>query len=381
MMKLMKGLLSIAMLVCLGGCANEVEPEEELTMVEDQYQAINILMDNLDEGENLLFSPLSLNLALGLCANGASEELREAFEAYFGMSLEEVNEYANQLIEGSNGAVELANAFYLNENLKARSEYIKTLDQYYHAECESVKFDEAFMHKANDWCNEKTHGMIKSILDEPVAEDTITMLLNALYFKGSWSKPYEDGQVMETEFTLKDGTVVNVEGMYSTENVYLENEYATGFMKYYDEEGYCFIGILPKKTGEFKFSELDVKSLLDSVEYRDVDVMLPKFEMNGNYALTEVLPKVGLGNLFKGGLTNIVENGDLSVSSVIQKTAIKVDEVGTEAAALTEVIMTMGALPVEMEAKEVYLNRPFAYLIYDTNNGQILFAGKTMSCQ
>ena len=345
----------------------------------DQYKNIGIVIDKLDNGENVLYSPLSLNFALGLISEGASDSVKKDFENYFGLSFDEYNNFYKDYITNADNTIEIANAFFIKKGNTLNKDFAKAIAEDYQAEYEALKFDKAFVEKANKWCSDKTHGMIKSILDKEPNADAVA--LNALYFNGKWKETYNKKDIRETTFKLTDNETKEVSGLYSTENYYLENDKAKGFMKYYDGNRYAFVGILPNdEDASFKFSDLDIKSLLDSKEELKVNVMIPKFTFDNKNDLESLVGSLGLESILKtNAFDKIINEAPMSVTKIIQKTKIELDENGTKAAAVTEIEMLKNAVAKIDETKQVYLDRPFAFLIYDTEKDVVLFAGKVVN--
>lgn len=346
------------------------------------YETITTIVDELAvTGENTMFSPLSLNFALGMAANGVDEEFKKEFENYFGMTIEQYNAYVQHYINTAapwynETVVDIANSIWLRNPATLQDEYAQLMDIYYKAEANTRDFDMTLVDEVNKWCAEKTHDMIPVVLGEPPMSSVL--LINALYFEGKWENGYDEDQVSDVEFTTSNGETISVEGMYDTEETfYMENDNATAFAKYYNDGRYAFVGVLPKEEGEFTLTDLDLESLMDAgaMEYVEVHSMIPKFKFNNAHSLLDLLNKVGLP-VDTMSFSNITE-APLTITDVRQHTAVELDEEGTRAAAVTIVEMDGMAAPIEpQEIKEVILDRPFAFMIYDMENQTPLFVGK-----
>lgn len=357
-----------------------VLPEKTINYKEN-YDAMATILDAIDEGENVIYSPLSFNIAMGMLANGVSEELKEPFKNYYGFTVEEYNQFAEYYLSQNDGVTEHANSIWVRKNFVLNEKFQEIVKTHFDAKCENVEFDEKFVEDLNNWCKEKTKGLIPSILSQPPLPEYKCFLVNALYFNGKWEEEYKKESVKDTDFTTLDNKTVKVSGMFGEENIYMENDNAKAFMKMYKDEKYAFIGILPKQEGDFKFADLDIESLLESKVHDTVHTMLPKFKFENSNILTDVVDEIGLGGIKEfGSLPGIIkEKDDLAVGLILQKAIIDVNEEGTEAAAVT-IIGTKDncAMPPE-EPKEVYLNKPFAFMIYDVENNVVLFAGKVVN--
>ena len=353
--------------------------EEPEVKAKSNFDAVAKIMDKLateKEGENLLFSPMSFDIAMAMCANGANDDVKKEFEEYSGVSMEEYNEFIRYYIAGAGEIMDIANSIWIRDSYNILDNYKANMEKYYFAECESRVFDERFVEEVNSWCAEKTRGMIDKIIDKVPAPETAAKLINALYFNGDWETQFEETAVRDTEFTLFDGSQVTFDGMYSSEDIYLENDVATGFMKCYKNTRYAFVGILPKEQGEFNLEELDIEGLLESETKTDVVICMPKIEYDTTMDLKQMLEVAGLDGAADYDAFNGIVNDYLTITDIIQKTVIKINETGTEAAAVTAVNMEFECVMVPSVPKEVYLDRPYAFLIYDRENDVILFAGK-----
>lgn len=381
------------------------EPLEKVKN-EDSYERAAYLMDMVYEkngAENTMVSPLSLDMALGLVAGGANGQTKEELATYLGT--DDYGEFAERYMEyaeglntntpsltaqtGYNIAYEIANSIWLKDDRKLVEAYAEMAEKQFDAEVESVSFDKSdvpeTVKRINGWCNEKTHELIPEIINEDaISEDAVAVLINSLYFESPWDEAWG---LTTHEFTDFEGTVKEQEMLRDTLSTYYENDEATAFGKRYSN-GMQFIGILPKATGEFALADLDVESLLES-ENRDYDVhaIMPKLTFDTTADnIVDILKAEGVEAVFdkeQSDLTGLIEMDSDEVtyiSDIIQKTRIELDENGTKAAAVTAVMLEMdtSAMPVQKEVKEVHLDRPFAFMIYDEANNQIVFVGKVV---
>ena len=367
-------------------------PAEEATIVGSDeviyfmpYNTMGALVDNLaDCGENTMFSPLSLNLALGMAANGADAESKAKFENYFGMTIENYNNHVVTTLQNAapwngNTTIDIANSIWLQDPMAINDNYKELMEHYYDATANTRVFDENFVEEVNKWSAENTHNMIPTIMTAAPESDSIFM--NALYFKGQWATEYKKEQVKEIDFTLLHGETVTVDGMYVTEDtLYMENEHAVAFVKYYNDYRYAFIGVLPKEAGDFNLADLDLDSLLNSanMQVKTVSSMIPKFKYDNSWNLSRLLGEIGLP-VEEIALSEVTQK-ELYLSNIMQYTAIEVNAKGTEAAAVT-VVETEGAIASGDEnlPKEVFLNRPFAFMICDMDTTSPLFIGKVLN--
>ena len=208
-------------------------------------------------------------------------------------------------------------------------------------------------------------------------------LINALAFEAEWEKRYEEGSVLDRTFTKEDGTQQTITAMFSHEDRYLENDLATGFVKYYKNRNFAFVALLPKDASSLEnfvasLSGDQISALLASQTYEEVSVMLPKFELEYSTDLVGALSNMGITDLFSPVTANLSAlghstAGDLYVSRVIHKTFISVGELGTKAGAVTAVEVKDESAPFIPHT--VHLNRPFVYMLVDCETNIPFFLG------
>ena len=368
-------------------------------VLEDEYQKAAYFADQVYESNqaNTLVSPLSLDVALGLAYEGASDTTREELQKYLGR--EDYGDWVDQYMTFAEGlkasgtskggysfAYELANSIWVKQGSDLKKDYQALVEGKYRAAAENVDFvkdADGTAKKINSWCDKKTHGMIKQLVSPDMfSEELEAILMNSVYFESPWD---EEWALVEHEFSNLKGEKETREMMSDVAGVYFENEHATGFAKNY-YNGFQFIGILPKQEGEFSLSDLDLKSLLESRTGKyDVHAIAPKldYETTANN-IVDILKAQGVNKAFdryNGQFDRLVDQKELYISDILQKCKIEMDDQGTRAAAVTAILMCQCECyeePVEKETKEVYLDRPFAFLIYDSVNDKIVFAGKVV---
>ncbi len=406
-------ILLCAMAVNLSGCAMEIQAQDLMAGVKPNKVnaendlnsrnadvtdfAIRLFRASVSNDENVLISPLSVLCALAMTANGAQGQTLNQMERVLGMTSDELNEYIysymSSLPSEKGGKLSLANSVWFTEakNFTVNQDFLQKNADYYSADIYKAPFDISTCRDINNWVNQKTDGMIPNIIDN-IPADAIMYLVNALAFDAEWSKPYEDFQVRNGEFTKEDGTVQDAEFMYGDESVYLEDENAVGFMKYYAGGKYAFVAMLPNEgvsVSEYIASVDDnsLNALLNEPKYTKVLTSIPKFETEYGTDMSEILAKMGMTDAFDAESADFSgigtsEAGNISISSVIHKTYISVAEKGTKAGAATLVEMkATGADIGEPEFKEVYLDRPFVYMLVDCNNNIPFFIGTMIDVQ
>lgn len=374
-----------------------VEPETLHAGVTDF--AVRLFQHCLEEEKNTLVSPVSVLTALAMTANGAEGETLSQMETVFGIPVQELNgyirDYMAQLPEEDTYKLSMANSIWFIDDeqlFQVNPEFLQTNANYYGADVYKAPFDETTLDEINGWVNHKTDEMIPTILDR-IPEDAIMYLVNALAFDAKWQEPYEEFQVREGKiFTLEDGTETEVTMMNSEEFSYLEDELATGFIKYYDDQAYAFVALLPNEgvsVAEYvaSLSGEHLRKMLASPEGLPVFASMPKFESEYDVEMSDILEEMGMPNAFDAQLAEFPHIGTVSdglnivISRVIHKTFISVSETGTRAGAATAVEMRAeGAMEIA-EFKEVTLDRPFVYMLIDCENNIPLFIGSTMTVE
>jgi serpin B len=373
--------------------ANKVEISSEMTKGNKAYTdfALELFKRSLSEDrKNTLVSPLSVIYALGLTANGADENTLRQMEQVFGISSEELNEYLylyTKMKESeSNGTLNIANSIWFANSISPKNDFLQKNADFYNAAAYKSDFtDKQTVSDINNWVNLKTKGMIPHVINE-IDPLTVMFLINALAFEAEWRTPYYENAVRDDEFFLEDGRKATVEFMYSSDGRYISDGAAKGFIKNY-KGNYAFVAILPEEgtTVEEYISSLTGEKLSKLLESQnifsnyDLITSLPKFDTDYSLEMKDILKSMGMTDAFDSNVSNFSKMADingLKIGSVIHKTFISVGELGTKAGAVTAVVMDAECAPVEPpEKKEVYLNRPFVYMLLDTTTSTPFFIG------
>ena len=341
--------------------------------------------------KNIMFSPTSLNFALGMIAEGAKGETKEILDDYLGTN--DFAAYAKEYLDkikayntedesyGYQSKVKIADAVWVDNGLTLQEKFKNTVSDSFGAEVEAVDFSaaEKTCDVINSWCDKNTEGLIPKIITPDLINDNTGLCLtNSLYFESGWNG--EPWNVSDTEESF--GKKEKTKYMTCTGDRYYENDKATAFGRDY-ANGLSFIGILPNDEGNFNLENLDIGGLLKSnPEYDEVDCKMPKLNFETSTVLNDMLSSLGLDNLFSSNADfSGIADQNVNVDTILQKTKLELDENGTKAAAVTAVTMECMSATVEKEPiiKTVELTRPFAFLIYDRSNDEILFIGKVIS--
>ena len=357
---------------------------------------VRLFKTSIEEGENTLISPLSVLYALAMTANGADGETLAQMEQVLGMDVDNLNSYMlaylELLPESKDYKMSLANSIWFKDdpNFAVEQSFLQTNADYYGAGAYKAAFDEGTRNDINNWVKEHTDGMIPEIIDE-IPDEAIMYLVNALAFDAKWADEYEEHQIREGRFTMEDGIRQDVDMMYSEEHTYLEDDMATGFIKYYKDRKYAFVAMLPNEgvsvsqyvdslTGEH------LRELLNNPQDLTVFASIPKFETEYDIEMSEVLQEMGMTDAFDWQVADFsrlgtynVDGMNICINRVLHKTFISVSEQGTRAGAATAVEMVAeGAMEI-VEFKEVVLDRPFVYMLIDCETNLPFFIGTMMN--
>ena len=345
-----------------------------------------------EKTDNWLVSPFSLQCALGMLSNGAAEDTRDEILHTLGLSQysqEEVNAYFRKLIEGlhtvnSAITVKTANSVWGNAGVPLKEDFQKTNIENYAATVSQLDFsDPSAVDKINAWCNQTTEGLIPSILDEVNPTATV-YLLNSLYFKARWESEFAPEKTQEGDFSALSGKMVKADFMQTQRMAaYVENEWFTSTSLSYQNDSYAIRLILPQPEIGINqvlqaLSESD-GNLWKNVVLADINLKMPRFTLENKMNLIPVLQTLGMKKAF----TNEADFSSMSdiatyISLVQQATRLKVDEEGSEGAAVTVIGGDLMS-PLPEEKVDFFLDRPFLFQIIEPATGTVLFMGQVGS--
>lgn len=365
------------------------------------------MMEQLYDGKDMIFSPLSLQFALAMCANGASGETLDQLVSFlgFGDNTEELNAYCRKLMEelpavDLQSKLMITNALLVRDDMKLLPAFQQTVSENYYAPVENCSFGnpEYVASWVNEWASRNTDGFIDKVLTaDDISPFTVALIMNSLYFKAKWAGSDYDPMFWEEatrdeDFTRADGSKKKVPMMRTME-----------YFPYAEMDGYTIVGlpyrnykyymyfVLPDEGKDLgavlsNLPTLSWKQLISSMKTdAEVYVHIPKFEVEERYTLNDMLKKMGVQKAFVEGEAEFDRMFDVNqdawdfwISKVIQKAKIAVAEWGTEAAAVTVVVMD-GATDAgpghEPKRINFFCDRPFAFVIGERTSGTILFEG------
>lgn len=364
--------------------------------------------EKVAKGDNIL-SPISITYALGMLNNGAAGETQQQINKVLGFAdtgAEGINAFCKKMLlrafcNDPDTKLHIANNIYFNSslNLALNPAFIQQAKEYYNAEPELRDFfDGQTMGVINQWCSDHTEKMIEKVLDEdsfnPLA---VSYLLNAIYFKGNWRQKFDEANTTEETFGLTEDAVgqytellKKVPMMHQESPLsYTENDLCQAVKLAYGNGSYAMTVLLPRE-GKMVSDVLQTLTA-DSwaMQYRwmgdaIVDLKLPRFEIDTNLDLKGIMSSLGMPKAFteKAEFPNFC-NTDTYIGLMKQVAKIKVNETGTEAAAVTIIGVDATSAGPEPEPRHVnfHATRPFLYVISDEATGAILFIGQYMGIQ
>jgi serine protease inhibitor len=378
-------------------------PDDQSQLASDSMAfAMDMYRQLASQPGNLFYSPFSISQALAMVYGGArgQTEQQMAKSMHFNLPQERLHRALNALDqemvkradaargEGQGFQLNIANATWGQSGFPFLSSYLDLLASNYGAGLQTVDFandPEGARQDINHWVAKQTQDKIKDIVPQG-AIDALTRLVlaNAIYFKASWMKPFEKSATQDASFTTLDGSQITVPMMSLGQEKldYLGgNGYQAVALPYVD--GNVSMLLLVPDAGQFTQFEagLDaarLQSILDGLKSTDVILKMPRFTVESSFSLGEILAKMGMPDAFNASqadFSGMDGQRDLYISSVIHKAFASVDEVGTEAAAATVVMMDLTSI-MPGEPVNLTIDRPFIFVIYDQPTRSILFAGR-----
>lgn len=359
----------------------------------DVYTDLSLrLLRESHSGKNTLIAPLSTVYGLSITANGAEGDTLTQLESAFGMSVSEMNEYLYSYttrLGGSGNTLSFANSIWLHEGgeFTVNRDFLHTCATWYDTEIYETEFNDAALESINSWTLENTGGSIDFPLTDFRQPDGM-ILLGTLLFDGYWETPFSESGNRDGIFTQEDGSEVSSMYMSSIEDLYLEGETCTGFLKPYRTDDFVFAALLPREgiSIEEFLSTVNgqyMSTLFDNASEATVYVTMPKFTSDVSLDMITALQALGVTDVFEHGSADLTGIGSshLCITDIRQEAAITVDELGTRAvAAAAEAAFPASAREI-LEDKYVDLNRPFVYMILETTNYTPVFLGTLMTTE
>lgn len=342
-----------------------------------------------NEGKNVMISPLSISSALSMTINGANGETREAMlEALRlkGITVDAVNKAYRDLTKAlisvdKRVLISIANSVWTEDDFNVKKAFIDVLTQYYDAQSEAFDInDPNAPARMNAWIENKTNGLIKDMI-ESLDDNTVMLLINAIYFKGKWASEFDRTKTENLPFYLTSGSVnVPMMKQKSDFSVYEGNGFVMAEFPY-GQGNFVMDVFLPDQSSSLSgtmnlISDANFNGWISQMRKRETDVTFPKFKYGFKKKLKDVLSNMGMGIAFTDAadFSNISEQYDLLINEVTHQSFIETDEEGTEAAAAT--VVEIGLTSVGPSSFEFRMDRPFIFIIRETTTNSILFMGR-----
>ncbi len=377
----------------------DIKPNNEMGMTQPMdgnlNQAIlnftwNMFKESSNNEGNLMISPPSVYFALAMTANGADgktkTEMLKALSAD-NITLDDLNEglkdWMNTITKNRIAEFSITNSIWYREGFKVDKDFLQTNADYYAAHVRGLDFaQKSAPDTINNWVKDATNDKIDKIVEE-ISDDLVMYLINAIYFNGDWKYEFSANKTHKGTFNTPNGKV-ETDFMNRRGNMdFLESDGVTGVILPYLDEQFAFVGLLPAE-GETprdlinNLTALDLLNLMKNKEEKNIELSIPKFESSYEDSLKNELSNMGMKLSFQPydadfSKMNESRSKDLFISEVKHKTYIRVDEKGTEAAAVTSIGVVATGMPLELP--HLTFDRPFVYGIVDVTTGIPLFTG------
>ncbi len=346
---------------------------------------------NTSKGDNKVISPLSIKIAMAMASEGASQGTLEEIYQSIGLNQEskiEIKKLIESISNQGEIIFEIANSTWARQGLDFKADFKNTLEDYYMSEAKVLDFtNPSSKDVINSWVKNKTNNKIDSIIDT-ISPNDIMYLINAIYFNADWKEQFKKEFTREQDFNLTNGSKVKVDMMNrsSEDFSYQEDADFQAVELPYGENGRFVMRVyLPNEKTDIKDFVSDItiekyNSWKKNFAIKEGSLSLPKFKSEYSESLKEALISIGVIDAFDPQKANFermidISNANVYISDVKHKTYIDVSEKGTEAAAVTAVIMQMTSMPTEEERFEMVVDRPFFFTIDDTEQDLIIFMG------
>lgn len=354
------------------------------------FDIFSQVLKSAGQNENIMISPMSISYALSMTLNGANGDTRAAMlEALRlnGISVDAINNSYKNLTEAllsvdKRVLISIANSVWTENDFAVKQAFIDILTNYYEAESKSFDInDSSVPDKINAWIEDKTNGLIKEMIDK-LEDNTVMLLINAIYFKGKWKSEFDESKTVEMPFYKTASGQVDVPMMrQETEfSVYQGDGFVLAEFPY-GQGNFVMDVVLPDEQDGLtntlsSVTDANFTSWISQLSKRKTDVSFPRFKYGFKKKLKDVLSDMGMGIAFTddADFSNISDQYDLLINDVTHQSFIETNEEGTEAAAATVVEIGLTSMP---PASLVYkMDHPFMYIIRETTTNSIIFMGR-----
>ncbi|KFV60621.1 Alpha-1-antiproteinase 2, partial [Tyto alba] len=347
--------------------------------------------------KNIFFSPLSISTAFAMLSLGARSNTLNELHKGLAFNLTEVEEqeihegfkHVLQLLNDPHREVQLnmGNILFIDDQLKLLQKFLDDVTNFYYSEAISSKLQNSAeaAKEINKYIETKTHGKIVDLL-KSVDDETMMVLVNYIFFKGYWEKPFNNLVTRDSDFLLDDKNSVKVKMMHQSKvfNIHRDEKLSCWVVEIPYKGDATSLFVLPDegtmKQVEDTLLKETVSNWIQSLKKRKIYLDLPKFSISGCYDVKSLFKKMGVTEVFsdQADLSGVSEETRLKVSRAIHKATVDVSENGTEAAAVT--VIELVPLSAEFPPPpHITFNRPFLMIIIDKTTHSILFMGKIVN--
>lgn len=354
------------------------------------FDIFNRVLESAGENENVMISPLSISYALSMTVNGANGETRDAMLDALrlkGISIDAINSSYKNLTRAllsvdKRVLMSIANSVWIENDFTVKKNFTDILTNFYDADAKTFDINDASApDKINTWIEENTNGLIKKMIDK-LNDNTVMLLINAIYFKGKWKSQFDESKTIPMPFYKSAANQINVPMMKQKTdfNLFAGNGFKMAEFPY-GQGNFVMDVILPDEPGGLSnaiasLSDESFTAWLNQMNERETDVTFPRFKFGFKKKLKDVLTDMGMGIAFTDAadLSNITDKYDLLINDVTHQTFIETNEEGTEAAAAT--VVDIGVTSMPPAALEFKMDHPFIYIIRESTTNSIIFMGR-----
>lgn len=341
------------------------------------------------DGRNVFISPLSISLAIAMAYNGSEGETKKEIEEALGweqwdvQKLNAENERIQGLLThpGKGIEVNIGNSLWTREGTQLKDDFTQRVKKFYQAELTELDFTQASaVDRINAWVDQQTKGKISKIVDHPIQDEVMMYLINAIYFKGEWTKPFSANATQKAAFHLANGNTKDVDMMSNGSSYqYMKHDTYEAIRLPYGEGQMNMLIILPAKDRSLAQLHEQIWEKPSTFQQPFPESMgivkLPRFQLQFEETINSSLKALGMNKAFEPGLADFssLAERELYISSVRHKSILEVNEKGSEAAAVTSIEASITSAP--MYQFEMNIDRPFFLAIEDQQTGAWLFMG------
>ncbi|TGE23328.1 serpin family protein [Hymenobacter metallicola] len=346
-----------------------------------------------EASKNLFISPLSISAALTMAYNGADGTTKEAMRQTLGFQpqtdeqIGQAYQSLNQLLRGIDKRVTFtpANSIWHGKQYQLAAPFVQKNSTYFDATVQALDFNSPDAVKTiNGWVSDKTQGKIDGIVED-LSPEHVMVLVNAIYFKGVWTYPFDKKLTQKAPFRRDDGSQTDVDFMSApnSEFLYYEDAQHQVIDLPYGNKQFSMTLILPLGQNTVSsivrnLSNAQLTGWLTKAKPSGLPLRLPRFKMTYKATLNDMLSQLGMGEAFssRANFSQMLAGGsrNLAIDAVLHKTYVEVNEEGTEAAAVTSVGIVTTSIP-----PTIAVDRACVFLIREKSSNAILFIGQLMN--